>query len=501
MKRDLPIALLIFALGLWHNLGYVDTTAFHRDEARWVGRAYFWNELFHPSSETWADGYLTRGQPPLGSYVMGLGLVIQGRDTDTTIRHQLYDFNKSQAWNRLNGRIPIQADIDAGRRTDAFIGALLAMVVFYIGRTLVNRVAGFVAAALLIVHPLHVYLSSLAGSDALLGLLVALSALVAIQLARQPAWWRAVLLGVLLGLGGATKLSPLILAFAVAEVGVILLLNGKPWRTRTDEARHAQDLGWMLLTTPLVAFAAFVASYPYLWSDPIGRTRTLFQFRSDEMTNQGELWEDRAVTGLPDAISHVRLRLGEQLTSSEWLSVRVAERFTWSWDAPWLDLGLGMLGLGLLALVATVNGIRSPQALALVVLVGQVAITLVGMQADFERYHLPMVILTMVGVGALAGYGWMLATVAATRLAPVLTRGRRRFRPSALLTAVPVAPAGASRASSPPAPRLPAVTGGAPISANRFRALVALVTALAVLTGFAIGQGRSGFRAITDRLG
>lgn len=467
MKRDILIALAIFAVGLWHNLSYVDTTTFHRDEARWVGRAYFFDELWHPGSETWEDGYLTRGQPPLGSVVMGLGLTLQGRDTTTTRNRELYDFNHAQSWNRLQGRIPAQADIDAGRRTNAVIGALLGMVVFWIGRRLVNRVAGVFGALLLIVHPLHVYLSSLAGSDALLALLVALAALVAIHLSVRPSWLTSTLLGILLGLGAATKLSPLMLAFLAAGVGVVLLLNGKPWQSERVEAKQTQDLGWMLLTTPLVAFATFVAIYPYLWPEPLARTKTLFTFRANEMESQGSLWDDRLVTGVPDAISHVQLRIGEQLTSSNWLADRVGDRFGFTWELPWLDLALGTAGLGVLTLLAIIHGMRSRYTFALTILGGQTLITIVGMEVDFERYHIPIVVAVAVGFGVLVGQGWVLAVALAQR-----GYGLARGRTGRTTTTAPE-PVAAERLTPRPAEETPAAVSS---------------------------QRRSGVSALTDRL-
>ena len=467
MKRDILIALAIFAVGLWHNLAYVDTTKFHRDEARWVGRAYFWDELRHPGSETWEDGYLTRGQPPLGSILMGLGLTLQGRDTTTTRNRELYDFNHAQSWNRLYGRIPAQADIDAGRRTNAVVGALLGMVVFWIGRRLINRVAGVAGALLLLVHPLHVYLSSLAGSDALLAFLVALAALIALYLAERPSWLWTTVLGVVLGLGASTKLSPLLLAFLVAGVGVVLLLNGKPWRSESDEATQRRDLGWMLLTTPLVAFATFVASYPYLWPDPLERTKVLFTFRANEMESQGSLWDDRLVTGVPDAISHVQLRIGEQLTSSTWLADRVGDRFGFTWDLPWLDLALGTAGLGVLTLLAIIYGVRSRYTFALMILGGQTLITIVGMEVDFERYHLPIAVAVAVGFGVLAGQGWVLAVTLARRGSSLAAR-----RASRAASTAPEA-ATAERPALRPA-------DDATVTAPR--------------------QGQPGVRALTDRL-
>ena len=73
---------------------------------------------------------------------------------------------------------------------------VVSMAVYLIGRGLLNPVAGLAGAALFIPHALSIYLSSLAGSDAIVALLVAWAALAAIFLAQRPTWTRAVLLGV-----------------------------------------------------------------------------------------------------------------------------------------------------------------------------------------------------------------------------------------------------------------------------------------------------------------
>ena len=188
------------------------------------------------------------GQPPLGSYLMGLGLTLQGRDLDT---NGFYDFHFGQDWNWRHGNMPDEADLAAARRTNSVVGALIAVSVYLIARGLSNAVAGIAAAALLVPHPLSIYLSSLAGSDALVTLLVALAALVAMALANRPTWPRAILLGVLLGLGGSAKLSPLALAILLAAAGMVLVIHG--WRGSGAGARHDGRLGWRLLVQPPLA--------------------------------------------------------------------------------------------------------------------------------------------------------------------------------------------------------------------------------------------------------
>ncbi len=503
--RDLVIAVALFGLALWVGLGHVATTAFHRDEARWVGRAYFIEELFHPGSETWLDAELTRNQPPLASYLMGLGLVVQGRDPNTTPRNLLYDFTRSERWNQLRGRIPAEEDITAGRRTDSFAGAILILLVYVVARRLTNRVGGTIAALALIPNALFIYLASLANSDMLLTVCVVAAAAAAVALARHPTWWRAVLLGVMLGLGTSTKLSPILVAAVVAAYGVVLLVANQPWRRRNDEDRTRLGLGLMLMTVPFTAFATFVLSYPYLWPDPIQRTIWMFQFRSGEMENQGELWQDRQVAGTFDAIQRLKFHMAEQFSVSAWLSGEFQARFGWGWDFPDADLLLGVAGLGLLFLLAAHYGLRSPHALALLLLGSQVAVTIAGLQADFERYYLPILATFAVGVGVLAGQLWTWRepaiafvrqrvggrgsepSVATASPAPagegLLARYRQRVRPT---SPAPVAST-ATSAIREEDRRVPAV---APAT-SAFRTLIgSVVLALAALITQAVAQTR-----------
>ena len=483
--RDLLIAAALFGLAVWVGLGSVATTIPHRDESRWVGRAYFFNELLHPNSSTWADGVLTRNQPPMGSYLMGLGLTIQGHDTTTTARNLLYDFTRSERWNQLRGRIPSIEDRDAGRRTESFLGALVVVLVYAVARRLSNRVGGVFAALILIPNGLYIYLASLANSDMLLTFFVISSALVALTLADRPTWWRAILLGVLLGLGTSTKLSPILVAALVAAYGGFLLIANQPWRRRNDDDRATIGLGLMLLTVPFTAFAAFVLSYPYLWPDPIQRTIYMFQYRNGEMESQGELWQDRQVLGTFDAFNRIKFHLGEQFSVSQWLSGKVEARIGWGWDLPWLDLALGTLGIGLLVLMAAHYGLRSKYALVALLLLGQCAVTVAGLQADFERYYLPILVTTSVGAGLLIGQLWSWAPVVIRFLTGWLSRRREsgpqaRIGPQPAVAAIPVTVVDRARTAFWSLPTSPATEPDPVTAATRgttaFRALLLSIT-------------------------
>jgi hypothetical protein len=401
LRTDALLTGLVFAFALWVNLHAVPTTQFHRDEARWVHRAYFLGELRDPTGAFWEHSQTMLDQPPLGSYLMGVGLLLQGRDLQT---NGYYDFHFGQEWNARHGNMPDEADLVAARRTNSVVGALIAASVYLIARLLMNPVAGLAAVALLVPHPLSIYLSSLAGSDALVTLLVAWATLAAMALALRSTWPRAVTLGVLLGLGGAAKLSPLAVAFPLAAAGLVLVVHG--WHGAGPAARHDGALGWRLLVQPAIAGAAFVVSYPYLWPDPIRRTLALAQFRALEMANQGAIWPELNVVGPIDALSRVGNWLGDvDSVTGQGVDV-IAKLFGVSWKPMGFDLVLAIAGALLLLRLAIQRGLGSRWGMAALMLGAEVGLIVGGMRADFSRYLLPVLVATSVCGGLVAGLAW-----------------------------------------------------------------------------------------------
>jgi hypothetical protein len=397
-------ATLVSVFPFWVNLPAVPTTEFHRDEARWIHRARFVEELRNPTSAYWEDSELMYGQPPLGSYLTGLGLLLQGRDLDT---NGYYNFHYGEAWNERHGNTPDELDLAAARRTNSVVGALIAASAYLIASALVNPVAGLAAAALLVPHPLSIYLSSLAGSDALVSLLVAWSALAAMALAQRPTWPRAIGLGLLLGLGGAAKLSPMFLAVPLAAAGVVLIWAGR--RGTGSPAAHDEHLGWRLLPQPVIALATFIAVFPYLWSNPVGRILELFQFRELEMQNQGAIWPELDISGPVDALGRIGNWLGDvDSVTGQGVDV-VAKLFGHSWKPMGIDLLLAIIGAEILIALAIQRGLGSRWAMATIALGGQVGLIVVGMKADFSRYLLPVLMVTAVCGGIAVGTAWDVA--------------------------------------------------------------------------------------------
>ena len=116
---------------------------------------------------------MTRGQPPLGSYAMGIGLLAQGRDLRQT-RHGTFSLTWEQ--NIALGHKPVPEDLAAGRRTSAALVALTAVALIGVARIYLTMPWAIAAGALFAIHPFTVYIGSIAMSDALFGLLIALAA-------------------------------------------------------------------------------------------------------------------------------------------------------------------------------------------------------------------------------------------------------------------------------------------------------------------------------------
>jgi hypothetical protein len=395
---ELLAVLIVAALGFALADAAARWPNFNPDESRWLSRAHYVAELADPFGQTWADQYMTRGQPPLGSYAMGIGLLAHGRDLETNAP---WDFSLTWEQNIALGRKPVPEDLAAGRRTSAALVAFTALVLIAVARTYLTVPWAITAAALFAIHPFTVYIGSIAMSDALFGLLIALAAWAAASFARSPTWGRASLLGVLLGLGGATKLSPLAVAAGLSAAGVLIFAVTSIRRRRValQEASYAARG----VVISIAAVLTFVASYPYLWPNPIDHTRHLVAFRVEEMDAQSSDWPVMAVPNRAEALRRVNLNFTERYS----LSASVISWFggTATQLVRQVEVLIASLGIVLMTGLAVRDGPYSARALVLAVLGGQVLVTVLGMRSEFDRYHVPMAVLG--AVAAAVALEWL----------------------------------------------------------------------------------------------
>lgn len=392
---DIVIAAMVIAVSFLINLDQVEVTPTDRDETRWISRAHYAIELTDPFGPTWQDYAVTVGQPPLGSIAIGIGLELQNQHLPAA---GVWDYQYGENWYRSTGGYPSDEAHRAARNTNVVIGALATGAAFVLGRLLTNRIGGIAAAAYLAWHPLHIVLSTQALSDETFALMLLLALIAAWQFASKPTWTRAIALGVLLGLGGATKLTPLLLAPPLVVYGMIRM-----WFDRTPDGKRA---GWMLIAQPLIAFVTFIAVYPWTWVNPIERTWRLFSFRAGEMDAQSSAWPSAQTEGPLDALA----RFGHKLTYTHSTSQK-AMQHVYDWigierTAVGFDLLLAAAGGVVLLWIVARNGLWTPHALVACLLFGELAILAIGMNADFYRYHLPVVMIASACIAVSVGSAW-----------------------------------------------------------------------------------------------
>ena len=406
---------MVFFVALWQSSADLHTSAFHPDESRWVNRAIYLEELKQPLSNFWQDRYLIRAQPPMGSYVIGLGLLLQGRDLHTNGPWDFqYGFENAITWNVSHGNMPAYDDLIAARQWNMVLGALTCVMLVLIVGMLVNWVGGAVAGLFMAIHPLHIYLSTLAVSDAMFTTFVAFAVLSAIWLARKPTWGRSVLLAVALGMGAATKLSPLFIAVGWTAYAFVLFLDpwlrsrerfGKAWGLISRrELGTERQLGWKLLVQTGLVGTFFVLVYPFLWSDPIGRTKIIFDFRRYEMDNQASFWPQAAIGGPFEAIERTWQNLQDRTSSSGRIFTWLGDLAGRDWSGYGVDLFLAIPGLVVLVYLAWKNGIASPQMLGMLAIAAQSVLILFALGVDFNRYYEPLVFTTAAAVGIFIGW-------------------------------------------------------------------------------------------------
>lgn len=198
----------------------------------------------------------------------------------------------------------------AGRAVSCAAGVASIVLLALIGRRLINRHAGLVAASLLAVSPLHVTCSRYLKEDALLlfwVLAATLAAVIALQTRSAP---RLILAGALSGLAMSAKYTGLLSLAAVVVVPFATSFESGRFRLQPDRR--------LLLALPLAFLAAaftFFLSSPFVVLDAARslrhvqteRTHMLEGHRGVEVTAGSQLWTYHLERSLLPALGSVAL--------------------------------------------------------------------------------------------------------------------------------------------------------------------------------------------------
>jgi hypothetical protein len=307
---------------------------------------------------------------------------------------------------------PLAAAIERARLLVAAISAACAVLIFLIARNLGGWLAGSVAMAGWLFHPLVREWSHMARPD--LGMVLLLLGCLACLILGAPAIRgdlgpnrrRAMLLalGLLAGLCTATKLNGALAPIFVA-LSLPLIFPGSggsyPWKKLL--------VSWIAVGA--IATLTLIAWFPYLWSHPLDHFSEVLAFWEKHMGFQQERWE--ASGGVVSRALSEQVDLAVTRLGFDHEPVRATTRVP---GGP-LWICAGMLAALTLALRRVPERARSARVLIVAVLVTVIGTTL-WLPLDWARYYFASVALILLVESTLIGY---LVDLVSRRLEPRVT--------------------------------------------------------------------------------
>jgi len=329
-----------------------------------------------------------------------------------------YDHRRKWYSNVDEGKAPSNALLTEARIPMRALTVVAAVLVYGVVRVLAGPLGGAAASLLFSGSPyLALHMVRAMGEPPFIAFLLAtlLVMLLAVKRGsrRGPGWGWGLVAGVLLGLAFASKLTAIIAIVAIVLWGVWALLGGTLGRLLPLSLGVATTGGrrtvlWALLVVG-VGLLTFVATNPFLYHDPVGRTLLLFQNRQVEMTAQAAIDPSRAVTTLAES---ARLVWHNSLVEDTWTESRLHRP---------IEAMLAVIGLGWLALRALRH---RAEALLLICVLGFFGGVTVGLGYVLDHYFVPTATMGLVLTGLTIGWGTRLAWSTARRLSR-RTDGRR----------------------------------------------------------------------------
>jgi 4-amino-4-deoxy-L-arabinose transferase-like glycosyltransferase len=260
----------------------------------------------------------------LARYVIGGWLKARGYDpVHLPGLSRPYDWSDSLDENRRRGRVPDDALLAEARAPMALFAAGAVALLYLLGRALGGPVAGLTTAALTLGS--EPVCRELVGATkeapfvffAVLGLL--LSVLGARRGSGDLSPGRAAVLGLVLGLALATKLTAGLSLVAVLGWAVLVAVaaarrRGPNLQRPTWSRAWAAGRGWALAVA--VSLGVFVLSNPHLYRNPLLHTAHLIRNRVAEMRVQQEVFPEQALHHPLDRASYLLSGSLVQLTLS-----------------------------------------------------------------------------------------------------------------------------------------------------------------------------------------
>jgi hypothetical protein len=368
------LALLVFlgTAGIFYERAV--RVGYNTDEGQAIWPAQYFEFLFlqgKTGSPEWDASYWTLTQVPVYRYVIGAAVWLSGQpfmpldldhrrdevsgpDRAKYLDPAIYRDERKLAESRRVPR-PSPEVLWAARVPMVLLGAGTALLLYIVATELAGPLAGLVAAVGFVAAPFVQTLLPRAHTEAPFLFFLVLALWLSMRAARasvDPAgiarrWDRrslvlGALAGLAVGLSAGSKLTGVLALAALASFAGGTFVLAWLGRRRAVVRRDASALlgpvlalerswRWSALAA-VVGLAVFLAVNPFLWPNPIDRTRAMLQFRQQEMFGQRTLNQELAV---PEGIV---TRLGFLLYRS-------------GFDEPWAARRLGVPVEGVLMVV------------------------------------------------------------------------------------------------------------------------------------------------------
>ena len=300
--------------------------------------------------------------PKLGLILIGSSVLLLDAPEP---RPREYDFFRSVAWNRENGRIPPLATMAAARLPSVILGVAGGVLFFSVLRSLLPSGWAFAGALLFGSNPLVSWFSHLATTDVIANSFAIGAILFAIRACEREGRWTPMLLSSLFACAAVS--SKLNAGILVPILGAAFLIEA--W------LRRAPDLLVRAAVGAALAVLLFVALNPTLYSDPLGGVLSMLRVGSEF----GELRLLSSIVLLDSVSSRIQAAYQMLLGGFGML----ASRF----GAPLDPL---LLPLGLVLLAWRARSLAAARVVLLWLLAALAAVSL-WPPMRFERYYLPAV--------------------------------------------------------------------------------------------------------------
>jgi len=270
------------------------------DEIYWIGQTYYYHLAFERMQWSHPDWLLlpARENPPLGKYIIGLGLQLNGLSVTNVDWLGVYYHIISKGWGQGREREQPQAVLDrmqpavrelavnqehfeypvqyatTARAVMLAFGVLSVVTVFVLTSLYTSRLTAFLAALLFSLHPAVVSSYTEVGVD-ILAIEFSLLAVIHFVLIERRTWRRRARPGLFRilvctsgGLSLAFAVGSKVNAAVVGFLGAILCLFFMVsfLRHQSHEAKESCMAMFILL---VISFVIFVGSNPVNYPDPV----------------------------------------------------------------------------------------------------------------------------------------------------------------------------------------------------------------------------------------